>query len=941
MPRPRLLISDFTGGEVSPRVQARAGLERYERALKRCENFVIAQQGGLMLRRGTEYVGDSVANGATPEPEVAFIPWRGSSADRPDIEFELSGNTLRGWTNDGLILSGGIPYVVVMPVTGFADAPIQYAQSGKRLAIVNGVEAPMIITVNATDSWTVEAIPSATYPTRQFEGVTSPPRQDAQYAFTFTGFSAGNTYTVWVDGRAIPVSGRFPPAGLKRGDPQPFTYATSVATNISILKNAIKRSPSVPDISEVTITELAGVYTITMTGSVGGVSVNLVASAESATLRIAVVTNAEGRNGEERAWSYPTVVLYSGNYYQCILANISDAVNTPDVTPTEWLLLGPVAPYYEPIQPSETWSNASISYSPGGRGFPSCVAFHEQRMIVAGSAEAPKAIWGSALGQFTSFVLGTEDDDAWTIDLDAQHSPYVRWLASNNGLVVGTTDGIWVLTAQTTLSAADIQATPYSGDRVEAYQAIVAGNELMYIAQGARQLRSLRWNEQSGPYETIEISALAEHLARYGLRQLVYAHHPQPMIYARTSQEGLVVGITYNRQGDLLAFQRFQFNAEILSMSVMFDADDGDVLWLVMRRGTRVTIERMPYPVTDAPVDAPDTTATVHLDGWVVRTSAGGLVSGLGHLTGRSVTALDSAGAVHAVGVVGTGFAPTETPLVVSNAGFEAGPGVALWVLINCSTSDLVTPAPVHSGTYAYEIPDAGSFVGAAIQSNAIVVTAGKTYRARCWYYFPTVVSYSFPLYVRCSQNLPNVTLAYFYFTVASGPSATWQQAEIEFVAPAGTNRVNLLAELLGGNGNSMVVDDFSLVEVVEAGPIGEDELAVVGTDLVIGEPFLGRAITVEPAVGNPAGTSMGNKKRWPDMTASLYQSALPLLNGERPSDYEQAGGAYRDNPGALRTGEYKINSAGWDNGAVTIEQDLPHATQVIGIFGDVGVGVG
>jgi hypothetical protein len=128
-------------------------------------------------------------------------------------------------------------------------------------------------------------------------------------------------------------------------------------------------------------------------------------------------------------------------------------------------------------------------------------------------------------------------------------------------------------------------------------------------------------------------------------------------------------------------------------------------------------------------------------------------------------------------------------------------------------------------------------------------------------------------------------------------------------------------------------VDDFTL----------EERLALVatvpaaGSGLVIGEAFVGRIRTMEPVVGNPAGPATGNKKRFGDLAVRLYQSALPKVNGDRPSDYNEPGG-FRANPGRLRTGEFEVNSAGWGDGAIDIEMDLPHRTEVVALYGDLKV---
>jgi hypothetical protein len=116
---------------------------------------------------------------------------------------------------------------------------------------------------------------------------------------------------------------------------------------------------------------------------------------------------------------------------------------------------------------------------------------------------------------------------------------------------------------------------------------------------------------------------------------------------------------------------------------------------------------------------------------------------------------------------------------------------------------------------------------------------------------------------------------------------------------------------------------------------VSDGVISTTGSNLVIGEPFLGEVVTMEPADMN-IGQVVGKKKRYMDISVRLYQSALPKINGDRPSDYDAVD--YRANPGALRTGEFKVNTSDWDDGSITIQMDLPHRTEVVALYGDLKV---
>lgn len=936
----RQLLSDFTGGEVSPRVDARAELARYASSLRRARNVVLSMQGGALLRRGTERMGSALSSGVTPVPESIQIPWRSGDPDDDDLILEITGNVMRGWTNAGRVTVGGNPYSITLPVA--VDSRTQWAQRANTIVLTSTNNIPVIVTINAIDNWTAAALSRDSLPFQRFGDTRSPPRQDSVTDVTFTGFAAGNTYNVYVNGQPVKgivrQTGRGIP-GLFNRDVLPIVYSsTSTVTNRTRIAEAIRASSLVPNPDEVTVAYVSGTtYRITLSGSIGGFEVNLVATAESATIRIEVETNAAGRDGVEPAWSYPLVVTYSGTYYQCITAHVSAASPLPSADTTNWLpLVG--APEWESLQPSQAWDNGSISYGLQGRGWPATCAFHEQRLIMGATPYLPKTFWGSAIGDIQNFTLGVEDNEALSREIDAQDSPSIRWMASQQGLIIGTSAGIYRASGQITLTPADVTIEMYTADRVAARMPVVIGNELLCISQDHTVLLAVRRNDRVGPYEAIDLTGLAEHLGRYRMERLVYCRQPQPLLYIQTREPGLLLCITYNRQYEMVAFSPVEIDGTIEAMASMFDPDEGDVLWLAIRRGDRTSVERLAHPDTRVPGTA-STTGTVHLDGWITASDVAGTVSGLRHLLGRTVTVLNSAGAVQETDTVIEGGSPgAPASVTVPNGGFESS-------FTNWSTtpgsfvSAILTP--VRTGTKSAGVA-AGPNYGtdySLLRSDLISVTPGRLYTASLYFIHAdplggTATGFGvFPLILDILDGSGSVISS---TNVGEQPlnSSTWTQVSASLIAPsnAATLRIGVLVAVSSGQRARVQVDDVTLTEAVGVDGV----ITATGSNLVIGEAFLGEVVTMEPVGGNPEGPSTGNRKRYSGITAKLYQSALPKINGNRPSDFSQSD--FRANPGLLRTGEYEVNTSGWEDGSISIEMDLPHRTEIVALYGDLKV---
>jgi len=90
------------GGELSPTLSARIGLERYGHSVERMENFVVSPHGGAENRAGTEFFG--LAKYQVGDPfagyQVRLIPFSPSSSENYILEF---GHLyVRVWNKDGL-----------------------------------------------------------------------------------------------------------------------------------------------------------------------------------------------------------------------------------------------------------------------------------------------------------------------------------------------------------------------------------------------------------------------------------------------------------------------------------------------------------------------------------------------------------------------------------------------------------------------------------------------------------------------------------------------------------------------------------------------------------------------------------------------------------------------------------------------------------------------
>jgi hypothetical protein len=102
MPPAHAIQATFGGGEIAPALQARTDLAKYQSALKRARNMLVAPQGGAYNRAGFKYVA-TAKDSAHP---VRFISFEFSTSQAYTLE--LGHLYARFYTNSGQIQTSGV-----------------------------------------------------------------------------------------------------------------------------------------------------------------------------------------------------------------------------------------------------------------------------------------------------------------------------------------------------------------------------------------------------------------------------------------------------------------------------------------------------------------------------------------------------------------------------------------------------------------------------------------------------------------------------------------------------------------------------------------------------------------------------------------------------------------------------------------------------------------
>ena len=174
--------TNFSTGELDPRLRSRVDLEQYNNALEQATNVVIQPQGGLKRRPGLKHIFELPNTGVESAGNgVRLIPFEFNVDDSYMLAF--THQRMHIIKNGALItaINGGADNFLTTTITSAMLDEISWTQSADTLIVVHPDLEPIRIVRGATDAtWTASTITFDSIP---------------QYAFTLTVTNPAATLT--------------------------------------------------------------------------------------------------------------------------------------------------------------------------------------------------------------------------------------------------------------------------------------------------------------------------------------------------------------------------------------------------------------------------------------------------------------------------------------------------------------------------------------------------------------------------------------------------------------------------------------------------------------------------------------------------------------------------------------------------------------------------
>lgn len=339
---------------------------------------------------------------------------------------------------------------------------------------------------------------------------------------------------------------------------------------------------------------------------------------------------------------------------------LADLAELQWVQSTDTLYL--VHPKYAPRKLTRaghaSWTLSTISFTgaPGvwtGSNWPGAIAFHQERLFLAGAPGQPNTIWASKSGDFENFTKGTHADDGLEFTIADGEVNKIEWLVSQKALLVGTAGGEFSVRGSSlgeALTPDNIVAWPETQNGSARVPPLRLGAATLYVQRAARQVFEMVYSFQEDAQISPELSLLARHIPKPGIKRMGWQRTPWSVVWLALA-DGQLAGVTYMRDQQVVGWHLHPVGgngAKVLSVACVPNAAQ-DEIWALIERTIDGTVKRYVEVMEDefaAPADRKTDDAFFVDSGLTYSGPPVSAVTGLAHLKGEAVQILAD-GATH------------------------------------------------------------------------------------------------------------------------------------------------------------------------------------------------------------------------------------------------------------------------------------------------------
>jgi hypothetical protein len=586
MPRVSLIQTNFTAGELAPRLMGRVDIARYQNGAKTIENAHPLTHGGCIRRPGTLFV----APAKNDNKKAGLIPYVFSRDQAYMLEF--GDQFMRVFKDGGQVESSpGVPYEIATPYTEAMLPYIGYVQGADTMFIAHPSVPIYRLRRFGHASWDLSATPFTATP---FDEIGNNPATTLTLSSAAVG--AGRTFTAGAAAFQASDVGREIWSSAGVATITGYTSTTVVTGTITVAFPSTSAASGAWTI--------AGSPQTTCTPSAKdpiGASITLTLGAAGWNAAdVGKFVSINGGLAKITGYTSPTIVNAS------IVQELTAIVAAPAMA---WSL------------ESSVWDAT--------KGYPRAVTLNEQRLIAAGSDSFPQTIWGSKTGVYLDFTQGTADDDGFNFKIASNQVNPITHLGQIKQMLVLTYGGEFSVEGgvEKPVTPTNVQVKSQSAYGCNAVRPVRIGNELLFVQRSGRKVRAMSYQYTSDAFGSPDLTVLAQHITESGIVDMAYQQEPDSLLWC-VRADGVMVSLTVEREQDVVGWARHTTDGYFEAVATIPVAD-GEQVWAIVKRTINGVTKRY-IEILDTTVNTDCAVLGDHPTGASVWT-------GLDHLEGKTV----------------------------------------------------------------------------------------------------------------------------------------------------------------------------------------------------------------------------------------------------------------------------------------------------------------
>lgn len=581
-------ITDFSAGELSPRMAGRMDLPLYSKGSRKLENWIPFLQGGITTRPGLKHIG-AVKTGNTGGVRLVSFIISENIAYLLEMGVVSGVGYMRFWYNDALVLNGESQPIEFLSTDNPSSFPyttlakineIQFAQDGADLYFAQRDYSPRLLSRSSAGAFSMGAISvtgnSFALACVFTNGSTAVTGVGASYIMRLsvgdhlsgTGMAAGATIT------AVGESG--------------FTMsanATASGTSLTVAKLPFQASEEYPGCVAIWGGRLWWASSIKNPQSVLVSEVwdpgtkyshyHYFDTIETTTL----MTKAQ-------SWSF-TASIASGAYKLTGLSADDKAkLSAGDK------ITGTGIPSNTSVV-STVYANSSQDLLAAGEVLINNPA---TQTVTSGSFTGSVASEGIIeTYNYTSVKDVVSDSNALNFSVGSDQLEKIMWLAAGVNLVIGTTITEFIVPQGVTALSA--QADPYTRKGSYPMQARLFDRGLLFLQAGGTRMFQYLYTDKGSAYQSPDLTFFAEHILTptggQGIIGFDFSQSAQPMVYC-VRYDGTLAVLVHSLDYNVTGWSRVipGDSGLIKSVAVITNISGSDDVYVAVQRGSVHYIEK-------------------------------------------------------------------------------------------------------------------------------------------------------------------------------------------------------------------------------------------------------------------------------------------------------------------------------------------------------------